>query len=88
MKTAIQAMTPRTKMSIFWLIYGSSIVLALAPPLYLGGSGNATPILGIPFSAAYWIFDAVLAVFGVWLLWTFENIRGEIGEEPVEDGAR
>ena len=62
-------------------------MLAVFPPLYLAGSGIDTPILGVPFSVAYWIFDALLATGAVWLLWIFENIRGEVGEEPEEVAA-
>jgi hypothetical protein len=74
-------------MTIFWLLFGSSILLAVFPPLYLAGSGRSTAILGVPFSVAYWIFDALLAIGAVWLLWIFENIRGEVGEEPEEVAA-
>ncbi|GEB14607.1 hypothetical protein ACIRN4_25685 [Pimelobacter simplex] len=87
MRSAIRAMSSRTKMTIFWLLFGASILLAVAPPLYLAGSGIDTPILGIPFSVAYWIVDALLATGAVWLLWVFENIRGEVGEEPEEVAA-
>ncbi len=84
MRSAIRAMSSRTKMTIFWLLFGASILLAVAPPLYLAGSGISTLILGVPFSVAYWIFDALLATGAVWLLWIFENIRDEVGEEPEE----
>ncbi|WP_377320890.1 hypothetical protein ACFJIY_17610 [Pimelobacter simplex] len=87
MRSAIRTMSSRTKMTIFWLLFGASILLAVAPPLYLAGSGIDTPILGIPFSVAYWIVDALLATGAVWLLWVFENIRGEVGEEPEEVAA-
>ena len=87
MRSAIRAMSSRTKMTIFWLLFGASILLAVAPPLYLAGSGIDTPILGIPFSVANWIVDALLATGAVWLLWVFENIRGEVGEEPEEVAA-
>lgn len=87
MKRSILAMSSRTKMTIFWLLFGASILLAVAPPLYLAGSGISTPILGVPFSVAYWIIDALLATAAVWLLWIFENIRGEVGEEPAEVNA-
>lgn len=87
MRSAIRAMSSRTKMTIFWLLFGASILLAVFPPLYLAGSGIDSPILGVPFSVAYWIFDALLATGAVWLLWTFENIRGEVGEEPEEVAA-
>lgn len=84
MTSAIRAMSSRTKMTIFWLLFGASILLAVFPPLYLAGSGIDSLILGVPFSVAYWIFDALLATGAVWLLWVFENIRGEVGEEPEE----
>ncbi|MDQ6523367.1 hypothetical protein RB608_07155 [Nocardioides sp. LHD-245] len=87
MRSAIRAMSSHTKMTIFWLLFGASILLAVFPPLYLAGSGIDTPILGVPFSVAYWIFDALLATGAVWLLWIFENIRGEVGEEPEEVAA-
>jgi hypothetical protein len=87
MRSAIKAMSSRTKLAIFWLLFGSSILLAVAPPLYLAGSGISTPILGVPFSVAYWIFDALLATGAVWLLWVVENIRDEVGEEPGEVSA-
>jgi hypothetical protein len=74
------------ELTMFWLLFGTSILLAVAPPLYLAGSGISTRILGVPFSVAYWIFDALLAVGAVWLLWILENIRDEVGDDPVEDG--
>ncbi|MFT4009039.1 MAG: hypothetical protein QM655_03245 [Nocardioidaceae bacterium] len=85
MKDAIKAMSPRTKTSIFWVLYGASILLAVFPPFYLAGSGKSNLILGIPFSALYWIIVAVLCTAAVWLLWTFENIRGEVGDEADMD---
>ena len=86
-RAAVQTMSPRTKMIVFWLLFGASIALAVAPPLYLAGSGVATPVLGVPLSVAYWIFDALLATGAVWLLWIVENIRDEVGEEPAEASA-
>lgn len=84
MKSAIRSMSGSTKMSIFWLFYGASILLAVAPPLYLAGSGQSTVVLGVPLSVGYWIFDAFLAVAAVALLWVMENIRGEVGDEMDE----
>ena len=84
---AIQAMSQRTKMTIFWLLFGASILLAVAPPLYLAGSGRSALVLGVPLSVGYWILDALLATGAVWLLWIVENIRDEVGEEPAEVGA-
>ncbi|XVQ06846.1 hypothetical protein ACQP1W_29875 [Spirillospora sp. CA-255316] len=84
MTSAIRSMSSGTKMGIFWMFYGASVLLAIAPPLYLAGSGRSGIVLGIPFSVAYWIFDALLAVGAVWLLWIFENIRGELDDEPGE----
>ena len=86
-RAAIQAMSPRIKLTVFWLLFGASILLAIAPPLYLAGSGLSAPVLGVPLSVAYWIFDALLATVAVWLLWIVENIRDEVGEEPAEAGA-
>lgn len=81
---AIRAMPAYAKMLVFWLLFGASILLAMAPPLYLAGSGIAATVLGVPFSVAYWIVDALLATAAVWLLWIVENIRDEVGEEPAE----
>jgi membrane protein implicated in regulation of membrane protease activity len=86
-RAAIQAMSPRIKLTVFWLLFGASILLAIAPPLYLAGSGISAPVLGVPLSVAYWIFDALLATGAVWLLWIVENVRDEVGEEPAEAGA-
>lgn len=83
-RAAIQTMPPRIKMIGFWLLFGASILLAIAPPLYLTGSGDAVAVLGMPVSVGYWIVVALLAVAAVWLLWIVENIRDEVGEEPVE----
>ena len=83
-RAAIQTMPPQTKMIAFWLLFGASILLAIAPPLYLAGSGVAAAVLGMPVSVGYWIVDALLAVAAVWLAWIVENIRDEVGEEPVE----
>ena len=82
--TAIRAMPSYVKMLVFWILFGASILLAMAPPLYLAGSGIATPVFGIPFSVAYWLVDALLATGAVWLLWIVENVRDEVGEEPTE----
>ncbi|GAB3857307.1 hypothetical protein GCM10028801_15730 [Nocardioides maradonensis] len=71
-------------MGIFWALFGTSILLAVAPPFYLAGSGHATLVLGVPVSVLYWIVDALLAVAAVSLLWVFENIRGEVGDEYDE----
>jgi len=83
-REAIRTMPPQIKMIAFWLLFGASILLAIAPPLYLTGSGVAAAVLGMPVSVGYWIVDALLAVAAVWLLWIVENIRDEVGEEPVE----
>ena len=83
-REAIRTMPPQIKMIAFWLLFGASILLAIAPPLYLTGSGVAAMVLGMPVSVGYWIVDALLAVAAVWLLWIVENIRDEVGEEPVE----
>lgn len=84
LRSAIQTMPPQVKWVTFWLLFGASILLAIAPPLYLAGSGISAVVLGIPLSVGYWIVDALLAVAAVGLLWVIENIRGEVGEEPVE----
>ncbi len=83
---AIRAMPSYVKMLVFWMLFGTSILLAMAPPLYLAGSGISTLVPGIPFSVAYWLVDALLATGAVWLLWIVENIRDEVGEEPSEAG--
>jgi hypothetical protein len=77
-------MPPGIKWVAFWVLFGAAILLAIAPPLYLAGSGISTVVLGMPVSVGYWIVDAALAVAAVTLLWVVENIRGEVGEEPVE----
>ena len=86
-RAAIQTMPSYVKMIVFWLLFGASILLAIAPPLYLAGSGVATTVLGIPVSVGYWIVDALLATGAVWVLWIVENIRDEVGEEPAEVSA-
>jgi hypothetical protein len=72
------------KWAIFWVMFSASVLMAIAPPLYLSGSGISAVVLGVPVSVGYWIVDALLAVAAVAWLWVVENIRGEIGEEPAE----
>lgn len=84
MKSAIREMSSRAKFSIFGVPFVASILLAMFPPFYLAGSGVSTSVLGVPFSVAYWIFDALLAIGSVWLLWTFESIRGELDDEAPD----
>ena len=81
MTSAIRSMSGRTKMSIFWALFGASILLAMAPPLYLAGSGLSGTVLGLPLSVAYWIVDALLALAAVSVLWVLESVRGELGDE-------
>lgn len=81
MRSVVTSMPPQIKMFAFWLLFGASILLAVAPPFYLSGSGISASVLGMPVSVGYWILDALLAVAAVWLLWIVENVRGEIGDE-------
>lgn len=81
---AIRAMPSYVKTLVFWILFGASILMAMAPPLYLAGSGISTPVLGVPVSVLYWLVDGLLATGAVWLLWVVENIRDEVGEEPAE----
>ncbi|CAN5487819.1 hypothetical protein BH11ACT6_BH11ACT6_23810 [soil metagenome] len=63
---AIRAMPSYVKMLVFWILFGASILMAMAPPLYLAGSGISTPVLGVPVSVVYWLVDALLATGAVW----------------------
>ncbi|AOT05811.1 hypothetical protein [Arthrobacter sp. U41] len=82
MKRYIRGLSSRAIYTAFGVAYGLALVMALFPPLYLSASGVATPILGIPFAIAYWIFDALLVGLALWALYAAEDIRGELDDEP------
>lgn len=82
MKDRIRSLSSRSIQIGFGSIYAVALILALFPPAYLAASGVATPIFGIPFAIAYWIFDALLVGLALWALYAIEDIRGELDDEP------
>jgi uncharacterized membrane protein (DUF485 family) len=80
MKEFIRNRRRRTIVIFFLSVYAVALVFALFPPLYLAGSGIRTPVLGIPFSIMYWIFDWVVLGLGLWGFYVVEDIRGELDE--------
>jgi hypothetical protein len=83
MREFIRGLSRRTVVAFFGAGYGIALLLALFPPFYLGASGIATPILGVPFSIAYWLIDGLVLGFGLWGLYIVEDIRGELDETLV-----
>ena len=83
MKDFIRGLSRRTVLTFFGSVYAVALLFALFPPLYLWGSGIATPVLGIPFSIMYWIVDGVVLGLGLWGLYVVEDIRGELDESRV-----
>jgi len=80
MKEFIRKRRRRTIVIFFLSVYAVALVFALFPPLYLAGSGIRTPVLGIPFSIMYWIFDWAVLGLGLWGFYVVEDIRGELDE--------
>jgi hypothetical protein len=83
MREFIRGLSRRTVVAFFGTGYGIALLLALFPPFYLGASGIATPVLGVPFTIAYWLIDGLVLGFGLWGLYIVEDIRGELDEELV-----
>lgn len=81
-KDRIRSLPSRSIHIGFGSVYAVALIMALFPPAYLAASGVATPILGIPFAVAYWIFDALLVGLALWALYAIEDIRGELDDEP------
>ncbi|NAZ78201.1 hypothetical protein GTQ99_22725 [Kineococcus sp. T13] len=68
------------------MVYGATLLAALFPPLYLAASGIRGGFLGMPFSIAYWILDALVIGLALWAKYAIEDVRGELDEE-IELGA-
>jgi hypothetical protein len=84
-KVFVTGLHQRTIARAFYAIYGVVLLLALFPPLYLAASGTRGPvILGLPFSIAYWILDAILLGVSLWVLYIVEGVRGEL----IDDGQK
>ncbi|MBB2903351.1 putative outer membrane lipoprotein [Kineococcus radiotolerans] len=81
MKSWIRALPASTLNTAFGIVYAITLLAALFPPLYLAASGRAGTVLGLPFSLAYWILDALVIGLALWLKYHLEDIRGELDEE-------
>jgi hypothetical protein len=66
------------KNRVFGGLFAVVLLLAIFPPLYLWAGGVETQILGMPFSVAYMLFDAVLVTALIAVLYVVEDARGEL----------
>ena len=80
----IRRLGSRSIAAAFGVVFAVALAMALFPPFYLAASGVRTPVLGIPFSMAYWIIDALIVGLGLWGYYGLELVRGELGDELVE----
>jgi hypothetical protein len=72
-------MSSRTKNAIFGTVFAFCVLLAIFPPFYLWATREGAPqILGLPFSVAYMLFDALLLTVAVAVLYRVEDVRGEL----------
>lgn len=79
MRSAVQQVSSSTKNALFGTIFVFCILLAVAPPLYLWGTRAGAPqVLGMPFSVAYMLFDAIVLTIAVAVLYWVEDVRGEL----------
>jgi hypothetical protein len=79
MRSAVQQMSSSTKNVLFGSVFVFCVLLAVFPPLYLWGTRAGAPhVLGVPFSVAYMLFDAILLSVAVALLYWVEDVRGEL----------
>jgi len=80
----IRRLSSRSIAAAFGVVFAIALAMALFPPFYLAASGVRTPILGVPFSLAYWIIDALIMGLGLWGYYGLEFVRGELGDEIAE----
>ena len=86
MKSYIRNLPSTVIDTAFGIVYGATLLAALFPPLYLAASGIRGGVLGMPFSIAYWIVDALVIGLALWAKYAIEDVRGELDEE-IELGA-
>ena len=86
MKSWIRSLPSSALSTAFGTVYGITLLAALFPPLYLAASGARSTVLGLPFSLAYWILDALVIGLALWAKFHVEDVRGELDEElPTPD---
>jgi hypothetical protein len=79
MKSAVQRMSASTKNGVFGGFFVFCFLLAVCPPLYLWATRTgAGKVIGLPFSVAYMLFDAILLTVVVAALYWVEDLRGEL----------
>lgn len=71
-------MSGSAKNALFGGLFALVLVLAIFPPLYLWAGRVNAHVLGVPFSVAYMMFDAILVTALIAVLYVVEDARGEL----------
>lgn len=71
-------MGPTPKLWLFGGLYVVAAALAVFPPFYIWAGRVDGAVLGLPFSIAYLLFDALLVTAVIVGLYLFEKRRGEL----------
>lgn len=88
MKRFAQSLSRKDILTGSMVIYAVVLVMVLFPPIYLAVSGTRNPIiLGFPFAVFYYILNAVILGVGLTFLFHIEDLRGELDEARLEEGA-
>lgn len=77
---------PKTfKTRFFGGLYILLCLWVMAPPLLFWGSGVSATVIGIPLSIWYWLINAVFVIILMFLLYNYEELRGETDPEEIHN---